>query len=48
MITFLAFAVRDVMLYPLIKFGLVALVAIPVCLGLSSLIRKIPYMDRVL
>ena len=47
-ITTLAFAVRDVMLYPLLKWGLVALVAVPLCFGLSSLIRKLPYTDRVL
>jgi surface polysaccharide O-acyltransferase-like enzyme len=44
----LAFAVRDVMLYPLLKWALVGLVAVPLCFGLSSLIRKIPYTDRVL
>ena len=44
----LAFAVRDVMLYPLLKWVLVALVAVPLCFGLSWLIRKIPYTDRVL
>jgi len=44
----LAFAVRDITLYPLLKWVLVALVAIPLCFGLSSLIRKLPYTDRVL
>ena len=44
----LAYAVRDVALYPLLKWGLVALVAVPLCFGLSSLIRKLPYTDRVL
>jgi glucan biosynthesis protein C len=48
LITALAYAVRDVALYPLLKWGLVALVAIPLCFGLSSLIRKLPYTDRVL
>jgi glucan biosynthesis protein C len=47
-ITYLAFAVRGVMLYPLLKFALVAPVAVLLCFGLSSLIRKIPYTDRVL
>jgi surface polysaccharide O-acyltransferase-like enzyme len=47
-ITYLAFAVRGVMLYPLLKFALVAPVALLLCFGLSSLIRKIPYTDRVL
>ena len=44
----LAFAVRDITLYPLLKWALVALVAVPLIFGLSSLIRKVPYTDRVL
>ncbi len=44
----LAYAVRDVALYPLIKWVLVALVAVPLCFALSSLIRKFPYAKRVL
>jgi glucan biosynthesis protein C len=44
----LAYAARDVVLYPLLKWGLVSLVAVPLCFGLSSLIRKLPYTDRVL
>jgi glucan biosynthesis protein C len=47
-ITVIALAVRDVMVYPLLKWALVALVAIPLCFGLSHLIRKLPYTDRVL
>jgi glucan biosynthesis protein C len=48
LITYLAFAVRDVMLYPLLKFALVAPVAVLLSFGLGGLIRKIPYADRVL
>lgn len=44
----LAFAARDLALYPLLKWLVVALIAVPLCFGLSSLIRKLPYMDRVL
>jgi surface polysaccharide O-acyltransferase-like enzyme len=47
-ITTLAFAVRDITLYPMLKWAVLALVAIPLCFGLSSLIRKLPYTDRVL
>ena len=43
-----ALAVRNVMVYPLLKWALVALAAVPVCFGLSHLIRKLPYTDRVL
>jgi glucan biosynthesis protein C len=44
----LAFAVRDIALYPLLKWAVVGLVAVPLCFGLSSLIRKLPYTDWVL
>ncbi len=44
-ITSLAIAVRDVMLYPWLKRFLVAVL---LCFWLSSLIRKLPYTDRVL
>jgi len=47
-ITVIALAVRNVMVYPLLKWALVALVAVPLCFGLSHLIRKLPYTDRVL
>jgi glucans biosynthesis protein C len=44
----LSYAVRDMMLYPLLKWAAVGLVVVPLCFGLSALIRKIPYTDRVL
>jgi glucan biosynthesis protein C len=47
-ITIVALAARDVVLHPLVKFGLASLVAVPLCFGLSSLVRKLPYADRVL
>jgi glucan biosynthesis protein C len=47
-ITILAFAARDVALHPLLKFGLLSLVAVPLCFGLGSLIRKLPCANRVL
>lgn len=47
-ITLLALSLRAIMLYPLLKFALVALVAVPLCFALSALIRKLPYADRVL
>ena len=48
-ITSVAFVARDLLpLYPLLKWFVVALVSVPLCFGLSSLIRKIPYTDRVL
>jgi glucan biosynthesis protein C len=47
-ITALALVLMGIALYPLLKFGLAALVALPLCFVLSSLIRRIPYTDRVL
>jgi surface polysaccharide O-acyltransferase-like enzyme len=47
-ITVMALAVRDVIVSPLLKWALVAVVTIPLCFGLSHLIRKLPYTDRVL
>ena len=47
-ITTLAFTVRHVTLYPLLKWVLLAPVAVPLCFRLSSLIRRLPYTDRVL
>jgi surface polysaccharide O-acyltransferase-like enzyme len=47
-ITFTALVLRNVDAYPLLKYGLAVLIALPVCFVLSSLIRKLPYTDRVL
>ncbi len=47
-ITFTALALRNVDVYPLLKFGLAVLIALPLCFVLSNLIRKLPYADRVL
>jgi len=47
-ITATALVLRNVDLYPLLKYGLAALIALPLCFVLSNLIRKLPYTDRVL
>jgi len=47
-ITYLAIWMRNITLYPLLKWLLFAPVALALCFGLSALIRKIPYTDRVL
>jgi hypothetical protein len=43
-----AYAVRDVALYPLLKWAAVSLLAVPLCFVLSIPIRRIPGADRVL
>ncbi len=48
-ITTVALIARDLLpLHPLLKWVVVALVSVPLCFGLSALIRQIPYTDRVL
>ncbi len=43
-----ALVLRNVDLYPLLKFGLVALIGVSLSFVLGNLIRKLPYTDRVL
>jgi len=47
-ITATALAMRNVAVHPLLKFGLATLVALPLSFALSSLIRRLPYVARVL
>jgi len=47
-ITILALSIQSITLYPLLKWAVVAVVAVPLCFGLSSLIRRLPYTNRVL
>lgn len=47
-ITAVALAMSDLSYHPLLKFILAALVAVPLCFGVSKLLRLLPYADRVL
>jgi glucans biosynthesis protein C len=47
-ITATALALRNVDLYPLLKFGVAVLIAVPLSFVIGNLIRKLPYTDRVL
>ncbi|MGE5223564.1 MAG: acyltransferase family protein [Omnitrophica WOR_2 bacterium] len=47
-ITFLAVFAAGVLIYPLFKMVLATVVAVPLCFALSSLIRRLPYMQRIL
>lgn len=47
-ITVVAIAAAGIALYPLLKFGLAALVCVPICFALSILVLRIPGADRVL
>ena len=35
-------AVRDIAIYPLLKFALVALILVPMCFALGAAIRRLP------
>jgi glucan biosynthesis protein C len=43
-----AYAFQAVALYPLLKFVIAVLIALPLCFLISSFIRKIPFADRIL
>jgi len=47
-ITFAALAMTGLLLYPLLKFVLMAIVLLPLIFVLSDLIRRLPYAQRVL
>ena len=47
-ITFLAIWAAGVMIYPLLKFVLATVIFTPICFALGSLLRRVPYFDRVL
>jgi glucan biosynthesis protein C len=47
-ITFLALGFNGATLYPLLKWAMLVVVAVPLCFVLSSLIRKLPYTNRIL
>jgi surface polysaccharide O-acyltransferase-like enzyme len=46
-ITILAALAAGILLYPLLKFVAAALVMIPVCFAMSSLIRRLPFVRQV-
>ena len=46
-ISFLAALTAGLMIYPLLKFALASLFLIPLCFGFSSLIRRLPCVERV-
>jgi glucan biosynthesis protein C len=48
LITFLAIALRNLQLEHLLKFGLVAIIAVPLCFAAAFLVRKIPLAARIL
>jgi len=47
-IVLLALAVRGIHLYPLLKYAVVALIAIPACFVLAGMVRRLPAAQRIL
>jgi len=43
-----AIAIRNISLYPLLKFALAALIAVPLCFALANFIRQLPLARRIL
>jgi glucan biosynthesis protein C len=47
-ITVVALLVRDLTLHPLLKFGLVGLIAVALCFIIGGFLRRLPYANNVL
>ncbi|MBI9046160.1 MAG: acyltransferase family protein, partial [Anaerolineaceae bacterium] len=47
-IVFIAYLMRGFNLESLLKFGLTSIVAVPVCFAIAAIIRKIPFVTKVL
>ena len=47
-IVLLALAIRGIHLEPLLKFGLAALIGVPLCFALAALVRKLPGASKIL
>jgi peptidoglycan/LPS O-acetylase OafA/YrhL len=43
-----AYTLRGIELAPLLKFGLASLIAVPTCFAVAYIVRKIPFVSRVL
>ena len=44
----LAIAMRTITLYPLLKFALAVLIAVPLCFALGNVVRKLPLARKIL
>jgi glucan biosynthesis protein C len=47
-VVFVAVMIRNIYLYPLLKFALAAIIAVPLCFALGNLIRQLPLARRIL
>jgi len=47
-LVFLTLAIRNIRIYPLLKFALAVLIAVPLCFALGNFIRQLPLARRIL
>ena len=47
-VVLVAIAIRNISLYPLLKFALAVFIAVPLCFALANVIRKLPLARRIL
>jgi len=47
-VVFLALALKEIELEPLLKFGMAAIMAVPTCFAVAYIVRKIPLASRIL
>ena len=47
-IIFVAILIRNISLYPLLKFALAVLIAVPLCFALANVVRQLPLARRIL
>jgi peptidoglycan/LPS O-acetylase OafA/YrhL len=43
-----AILLRRIVMYPLLKFSLAAVITVPLCWGVAYLVRKLPFADQIL
>ena len=48
MVFLTAFVLKGIELVPLLKFGIVAIIAVPVSFAIAYIVRKIPLASRIL
>jgi fucose 4-O-acetylase-like acetyltransferase len=47
-VVLLAIAIRNISIYPLLKFALAVLIAVPLCFALANVVRQLPLARRIL
>lgn len=45
-VTYVAYSLRDIQLYPLLKFALIGCIVVPLCFAIAALLRRVPLIRR--